>query len=136
LQKSRHLYFVATSDVSQKCLAARKASSTAPETAVTATILIRFCVATDAIGATWAGAGLVFDFLRFAVCGLIFAPIAFPGDGGSTLACFSSVPSHPSQQASKAGHGAEDHHSGAIGGGRQTPRRLNRIGAQMRYKEA
>jgi nucleoside permease NupC len=68
---------------SQKYLAARSVSRTAPEVVLTATILIRFCVATDAIDAAWAGAGLVFDFLRFAVFGLVFAPIAFPGDGGS-----------------------------------------------------
>jgi hypothetical protein len=43
-------------------LAARSVSRTAPEVVLTATILIRFCVATDAIDAAWAGAGLVFDF--------------------------------------------------------------------------
>ena len=35
------------------------------EVVLTATILIRFCVATDAIDAAWAGAGLVFNFFAF-----------------------------------------------------------------------
>ena len=35
----------------QKCLAARSPSRTVPETAHTATILIRFCVATDIVDA-------------------------------------------------------------------------------------
>jgi len=51
--------------VSQKCLAARSPSRTAPEMAVTATMLIRFCVAIDIVEAAAAGAGLAFDFFAF-----------------------------------------------------------------------
>jgi hypothetical protein len=67
-------------------LAASSPSSTVPETADTAIILIRFCVAIDNADAA-AGGGLAFDvslaFLRFAFWGVVFAAIAFPGDGGS-----------------------------------------------------
>jgi hypothetical protein len=63
---------------SQKCLAAKSPSRTTPETAVTTTMLIRLCVAIDTVEAAEAGAGLVFDFLRLAFCGVFFAGIAFP----------------------------------------------------------
>jgi hypothetical protein len=54
-----------------------------PETASTTTILIRFFVAIDIVDAPLAGGRLAFDFLRFAFLGVVFADIAFPGDGGS-----------------------------------------------------
>jgi hypothetical protein len=44
-------------------------------------------VAIDIADAAEAGGGLVFDFLRFAFCGVDFARIAFPGDGGSGRFC-------------------------------------------------
>jgi hypothetical protein len=59
-------------------IAAKRVSRTAPETVVTATILIRFCLAIAIIDAGQTGAGLVFDFLRLAFCGVFFAGIAFP----------------------------------------------------------
>lgn len=62
----------------QKCLAARSPSRTVPETADTATILIRFCVATDSIDAAEDGNEFAFDFLRFGLCGFVFVDIAFP----------------------------------------------------------
>jgi hypothetical protein len=40
-------------------------------------------MAIDTVDAPWAGGGFVFDLLRFAVFGVVFADIAFPGDGGS-----------------------------------------------------
>ncbi len=49
-----------------------------PETADTVTILIRFCVATASVDAAYADRKLVFDFLRFGLCGGVFADIAFP----------------------------------------------------------
>jgi hypothetical protein len=49
-----------------------------PETADTATILIRFCAAIDNVDAASADRGLGFDFLRFGLCGIVFADIAFP----------------------------------------------------------
>ena len=49
-----------------------------PETADTVTILIRFCVATASVDAAYADGKLVFDFLRFGLCGGVFADIAFP----------------------------------------------------------
>ena len=56
-----------------------------PETANMTTILIRFCVAIEIVDAAYAGGKLVFDFFRFAVCGVALADIAFPGVGGSGL---------------------------------------------------
>ena len=67
--------------LSKKCLAARSPSRTVPETADTATILIRFCVATASVDAAYAGGELVFDFLRFGLCG-VFADMAFPKMAG------------------------------------------------------
>ena len=49
-----------------------------PETADTATILIRFCLATASVDAAQADRELVFDFLRFGLCDGVFADIAFP----------------------------------------------------------
>jgi hypothetical protein len=49
----------------QKCLAARSPSRTVPETADTATILIRFRVATDSIDAEEDGNECAFRFLAF-----------------------------------------------------------------------
>jgi hypothetical protein len=87
-----HLNFVATAPVSkiswsQKFLAANSPSSTVAETADTTTILTRFCTTTiDNADATAAG-GFALDvslaLVRFAFCGVVFAAIAFPGDGGS-----------------------------------------------------
>ncbi|WP_154070800.1 MULTISPECIES: hypothetical protein [Bradyrhizobium] len=54
-----------------------------PETANTTTILVRFCVAIDIVDAASTGGGPVLDFLRFAFFDVVFADIAFPGDGGS-----------------------------------------------------
>jgi len=62
----------------QKCLAASSVRRTAPDVVPTATILIRFCVAIDIIDVARAGAGLVFDFLRFDFSDVAFAAIAFP----------------------------------------------------------
>ena len=53
-----------------------------PETADTATILIRFCLATASVDAAQADRELVFDFLRFGLCGGVFADIAFPKMAG------------------------------------------------------
>jgi hypothetical protein len=57
-----------------------------PETAVTATILIRFSAAIDRVEAA-AGGDFVFAFLlaflRFGRCDVVFADIAFPEAGGS-----------------------------------------------------
>ena len=64
-------------------MAARSPSRTAPETDATTTMLIRFCVAIDIVEAAESSAGLGFDFLRFVFRGVVFAGIAFPGDGGS-----------------------------------------------------
>ena len=64
-----------------KMLGGQKPEQTVPETADTATILIRFCVATDSVDAAYAGGELVFDFLRFGLCG-VFADIAFPKMAG------------------------------------------------------
>jgi hypothetical protein len=44
----------------------------------TATMLIRFCVATDSVDAAEAGGELAFDFLRFGLCSVVFVDIAFP----------------------------------------------------------
>jgi hypothetical protein len=64
----------------------RSPSRTVPETADTAIMLIRFCATIDNVDAA-AGGGFAFDVLlaslRFAFCGVVFAAIAFPGDGGS-----------------------------------------------------
>ena len=60
---------------SQKRLAARRASRTAPETAVVATILIRLCAAIDSVEDPCAKVRFVFAFLRFDFCD---ARIAFP----------------------------------------------------------
>ena len=49
---ARHLVRCCRTGNSQKRLAARRASSTAPETAVVATILIRLCVASDSVDDT------------------------------------------------------------------------------------
>jgi hypothetical protein len=62
-----------------KCLAARSPSSTAPETAETATILIRFCVAIDSIDDASASGGLAFDGWRFFFGVVFFAGMVFPG---------------------------------------------------------
>ena len=67
----------------QKCLAARSPSRTVPETANTTIILVRFCVTIDIVDAAWTGGGLVLDFLRLGFFDVVFADIAFPGDGGS-----------------------------------------------------
>jgi len=66
---------------SQKCLASR----TVPETANTAPILIRFCVAIDIADDEYADGRLVFDFFRFAFGGVVFADMTSPEDGGSGL---------------------------------------------------
>jgi hypothetical protein len=71
---------------SQKRMAAKSPSRTPLETADTATKLITFCLATDTIDAAKAGGGLVFDFLRFAFCGAVFARIAFPKGGSGRVA--------------------------------------------------
>ena len=67
-------------------MAASSPNRTVAETADTTTILIRFCATIDSADAA-AGGGLVFDvwfvFLRFGRCDVVFADIAFPGDGGS-----------------------------------------------------
>jgi hypothetical protein len=67
-------------------LAASSPSRTVAETADTTTILIRFCVTIDNADAA-AGGGFALDaslaFLGFALWGIVFAAIAFPGDGGS-----------------------------------------------------
>lgn len=68
----------------QKCLAARSPSRTVPETADIATMLIKFCAATDNVGAAKAGGEFPFDFLRFELCGVVFADIAFPEMVGQT----------------------------------------------------
>ena len=62
-------------DKSQKRLAARRASRTAPETAVMATILTRLWVAIDSVEDTKANVRFAFAFLRFDFCD---ARIAFP----------------------------------------------------------
>ena len=49
-----------------------------PETADTATILIRFRVATDSIDAEEDGNECAFDFLRFGVCVVVLVGMAFP----------------------------------------------------------
>jgi hypothetical protein len=41
-------------------------------------MLIRFCVTTDSVEAAEAGGEFAFDFLRFGLCGVEFADIAFP----------------------------------------------------------
>jgi hypothetical protein len=64
---------------SQKCLAARSPSRTAPEIAETTTILIRFCVTVDRINDASAGGGLVFDGWRFFFGAVFVAGIVFPG---------------------------------------------------------
>ena len=53
------------------------------QTANTATILIRFCVAIDIVDDAYAGGRLVFDFFRFAFGGVAFADMVSPEDGGS-----------------------------------------------------
>jgi arsenite-transporting ATPase len=55
---------------------------------------IRFCVAIDIVEAAESSAGLGFDFLRFVFRGVVFAGIAFPGDGGSgcSAACHGGRP--------------------------------------------
>jgi hypothetical protein len=63
---------------SQKCLAARRVSRTAPEVAPTATMLIRFRVAINFIGETWVDVGLILLVLRFDFGGVFFARITFP----------------------------------------------------------
>ena len=60
---------------SQKCLAARRASRTVPETAVMATKLTRLCVAIDSVEEPQASGRFAFAFLRFDFCD---ARIAFP----------------------------------------------------------
>ena len=52
----------------QKCLAARRVSKTAPETAVTATILNRLCAAIDSVEDPCAKVRFAFAFLRFDFC--------------------------------------------------------------------
>ena len=68
-------------------MAANSPSSTVAETADTPTILIRFCATTIDNADATAAAGFALDvslaFLRFAFWGVVFAAIAFPGDGGS-----------------------------------------------------
>ena len=68
---------------SQKCLAAKSPISTAPEMAVTKTMLIRLCVAIDIVEAAEASGGLDCDFLLFAFCSFTFADTAIPKNGGS-----------------------------------------------------
>jgi hypothetical protein len=46
-------------------------------------MLVRFCTAIDIVDAALTGGGLVLDVLRFGFFGVVFADIAFPGDGGS-----------------------------------------------------
>jgi hypothetical protein len=59
----------------QKCLAAKRVSRTAPETAVTATILTRLCAAIESVEDTGASVWFALAFLRFDFCD---ARIAFP----------------------------------------------------------
>jgi hypothetical protein len=71
----------------QKCPAAKSPSRIVPQTANTATILIKFCVATDSIEAVSIGDkpvldALFFEFLRFAFCGIVLAGMAFLLNGG------------------------------------------------------
>jgi hypothetical protein len=69
---------------SQKCLAVSSPSSTVPETADTTTMLIRFCATIDnADAAAGGGFAVLLAFLRFGFWDVVFAAIAFPGDGGS-----------------------------------------------------
>jgi hypothetical protein len=63
---------------SQKCLAARRVSRTAPEVALTATMLIRFRVTINIIGEVRVDAGLILLVLRFDFGGVFFARITFP----------------------------------------------------------
>jgi hypothetical protein len=67
-----------------------------PETADTATMLIRFCVATDSADAARAGGKVAFDFLRFGFCGVVFADTAFPEMAGQAA-------SQPDPDASPSG---------------------------------
>ena len=54
-----------------------------PETANTAIILVRFCLTIDIVDAASMGGRPVLEFLRFGFFAVVFADIAFPGDGGS-----------------------------------------------------
>jgi hypothetical protein len=68
----------AASEAHQKCLATTRMSSTAAETAVTATMLTRLCVAIDSDGDTYARVRLV-----FVSCALVFVmPALQSQDGG------------------------------------------------------
>jgi hypothetical protein len=58
-------------------MAAKRVSRTAPETAPTATILVRLWVAVDIIDAAPAGVGPAFDFLCLGF-GAVFAAMEFP----------------------------------------------------------
>ena len=53
-----------------------------PETADTATILIRFCLATASVDAAYACDWLALDFLRLGLCVVVFADIASPKMAG------------------------------------------------------
>lgn len=63
---------------SQKCLAARRVSRTAPEVAPTATMSIRFRAAINIIGEARVDVGLILLALRFDFGGVFFARITFP----------------------------------------------------------
>jgi hypothetical protein len=63
---------------SQKCLAARRVSRTAPEVALTATMFIRFRVAINIIGEARVDVGRILLVLRFDIGGVFFARITFP----------------------------------------------------------
>lgn len=72
-----------------------------PETADTATMLIRFCVATDSIDAEEDGNECAFDFLRSGLWGVVFVSIAFPAgqaamrpDPDASLSGLSPICSH------------------------------------------
>jgi hypothetical protein len=62
----------------QKCLAARSPIRTAPDTAVTATMLMRFCVAIDIVDAAWTAARPDLDFLPLVLFGFFFPAMAIP----------------------------------------------------------
>ncbi len=65
-----------------------------PETADTATILIRFRVATDSIDAEEDGNECAFDFLRFGLCGVVFVQAAMRPDPDASLSGFVPICSH------------------------------------------
>jgi len=62
----------------QKCLAARSPSRTAPETADTMTMFIRFCAAIDITGAAEVGDGPGLEGFRFGFFAVALVRIAIP----------------------------------------------------------